>query len=360
MASVGPGLNITASRHFTSWLAEQRVSLAVTTYQANKLFLLGVKPDGRLSAFERTFPRCMGMCATNEGQTLWLTSQHQIWRLENMLLPGQDDKGFDRLYVPQAGFVTGDLDAHDIAIDADGRVIFVNTLFSCLATNSDRVSFQPLWKPPFISKLAAEDRCHMNGLALQDGQAKYVTACSRSDVADGWRDHREDGGCVLEVPSGNVVATGLSMPHSPRVYREKLWLLNSGRGEFGWVEADSGRFESVAFCPGYARGLAFHGDWAVIGLSRPREQTFKGLPLDEQLSRRQSTARCGLQIVDLRTGDAPHWVRFEDPVHELYDVALLPDARLPKALGFRSDEIRHTIWYDEDGRRGTWSAGTRT
>lgn len=143
---------------------------------------------------------------------------------------GQTVDGSDRLYVPQDSFVTGDLDIHDLAVENSGRLVFVNTLFGCLATTSDTHSFVPLWKPPFIDRLAAEDRCHLNGLALENGRAKYVTAVSRSNVADGWRDRRHDGGCVINVQSNEIVATGLSMPHSPRVYRGRLWVHNSGTG----------------------------------------------------------------------------------------------------------------------------------
>jgi uncharacterized protein (TIGR03032 family) len=101
-------------------------------------------------------------------------------------------------------------------------VLFVATSFNCLATISQRYSFQPLWRPPFVSKLVPQDHCHLNGLALVDGRAAYVTAVSQSDVADGWRDQRSDGGCVVDVRSNQAVATGLSMPHSPRWYRDRL------------------------------------------------------------------------------------------------------------------------------------------
>ena len=119
-------------------------------------------------------------------------------------------------------------------------MIFVNTLFGCLATFSPRASFQPLWRPPFLSALVPEDRCHLNGLAMRDGRPAYVTAVAASDVADGWRDRRRDGGCVIDVASGGIVASGLSMPHSPRWYRDRLWVLNSGTGEFGSVAAGGG------------------------------------------------------------------------------------------------------------------------
>ena len=107
-------------------------------------------------------------------------------------------------------------------------MLFVNTLFSCLATTSETHSFAPLWRPPFVSRLAAEDRCHLNGLAMRDGRAAYVTAVSRSDVADGWRDRREGGGVLVDVATGETLLAGLSMPHSPRWHDNRLWLLELG------------------------------------------------------------------------------------------------------------------------------------
>jgi len=242
------------------------------------------------------------------------------------------------------GYTTGDLDIHDIAVTENGQVIFVNTLFSCLATVSERYSFIPLWQPPFISRLAAEDRCHLNGLAMECDQPRYVTAVGRTDVADGWRDRRRDGGCVVDVASNEVVLSGLSMPHSPRLYRDQLWLLNSGTGDFGRIDVDRGQFEPVAFCPGYLRGLAFVGDYAIAGLSKMRgNKTFSGLALDENLMAKDVEARCGLQVIDLRSGDIVHWLRIEGMVEELYDVAVIPGVHRPAALGFKSDEIRRTI-----------------
>jgi uncharacterized protein (TIGR03032 family) len=337
-----PEVELLGSRQFNSWLAEQKLSLGFTTYQSGKLFLVGLKPDGAMSVFERTFNRCMGLCA--DGQTLWMTSLYQLWRFENSLEPGQIHEGYDAVYVPQVGYTTGDLDLHDVAVDAKGRVVFVNTLFGCLATLSERYSFQPLWKPPFLSKLAAEDRCHLNGLALRDGEPRYVTSVSQTDVNDGWRDRRRDGGTVMDVKTGAVLAEGLSMPHSPRFHQGRLWLLDSGNGYFGYLDERSGHFERVAFCPGYARGLAFHGDFAVVGLSRAREnKTFQGLELDEELAKRKAEARCGLQVIDLRTGDVVHWLRIEGIVAELYDVVTLPRVRRPMAIGFKTDEIRRVI-----------------
>jgi uncharacterized protein (TIGR03032 family) len=343
---------VLASRHFPQWLAEERISLAFTTYQSGKLFLVGLSAPDRLSVFERTFNRAMGLWSN--GQTLWLASAFQLWRFENALAPGESADGYDRLYVPRVGYTTGDIDVHDVAVDGQGRVRFISTLFGCLATTSENRNFVPLWRPPFVSKLAAEDRCHLNGLAIRDGQPRYATACSQTDVVDGWRDCRTSGGCVVDIETNKVIASGLAMPHSPRWYRDRLWLLNSGQGDFGFLDAASGNFSAVTFCPGYARGLAFHRGWAVVGVSRPREATFRGLPLDENLARRNAVARTGLQVIDLATGDVAHWLRIEGNIEELYDVVVLPEVIRPKAFGFKTPEIRHNVWADQDGERRHW------
>lgn len=341
-------LEVLGSRYFSAWLAEQNVSLAFTTYQYGKLFLVGRKNTDGFSVFERTFNRCMGLWS--DGQTIWMNSAHQLWQLENTLRPGHLYESYDALYVPRVGFTTGDVDMHDLAVECSGRVVFVNTAFSCLATLSRRFSFQPLWRPPFVSKLAPEDRCHLNGLALVDGRATYVTAVSQSDVTAGWRDQRRDGGCVIDVRNNQTVATGLSMPHSPRFYRQRLWVLDSGTGYLGHVDLETGRFVPLTFCPGYLRGLAFVGNYAVVGLSRPRhDATFGGLQLQEELNRRKAQPQCGLHVIDLANGDTVHWLRLEGDVTELYDVAVLPGVARPMAFGFQTDEIHRMLAMDDEG-----------
>ena len=125
---------------------------------------------------------------------------------------------------------------------------------------------------------------------------------------------------------------------------------SSGTGQFGSVDPSGGEFEPLTFCPGYLRGLAMAGDYAVVGLSHPRQdKTFGGLALESELSRRGAEARCGLMVVDLRSGDVAHWLRIEGMVRELYDVAVLPGVARPMALGFKTDEIQRTIAVDDEG-----------
>ncbi|MCP4359739.1 MAG: TIGR03032 family protein, partial [Chloroflexi bacterium] len=347
MTANNVSLEITYSSHFTDWLAEHRLSLALTTYQTNRLFLLGLKPDGRLSAFERLFNRPMALHVTDSDR-FYLSTQSQLWQLDNALSPNNPYNGYDKLYVPRQATTTGNLDIHDLTVDQRGQILFANTLYSCLSTLSERYSFKPLWCPHFISSLQPEDRCHLNGLALVEGEPRYVTTISRSDTPNGWREQRHEGGCVIEVPGSETVLTDLSMPHSPRWYRNKLWLLQAGSGDFGYVDLERGRFEPVAFCSGYLRGLAFHDYWAIVGLSKPRyNSTFSGLALDKRLTATTQQSHCGLLIINLNTGQIAHWLRFEGVVNELYDVQVLPGVRQPMALGFKTDEIQHLIAVDQ-------------
>jgi|GEM_PF-82514 len=355
-ASSPPEHDISADRQFVPWLAQQQISIACTTYQTSRLMLLGINPDkGSISGFERIFDRAMGLYATSD--RLYLSSKYQIWQFENALSCQQVHNGYDKLYVPRVGYTTGDLDVHDIAeIERwiDGTpwqqtlpvpFVFVSTLLNCVATISEQYNCQPLWKPPFISQVINEDRCHLNGLAIVNGQPRYVTAISRSDVIDGWRDRRQDGGIVMDMTTDQVVATGFSMPHSPRWYRDRLWVLNSGRGELGYVDLQTGTFEPIAFCPGYLRGLSFWGDFAIVGLSQPRhgDKTFSGLPLDDLLRAKDAEPRCGLMVVNLKSGAIEHWLRFEGVITELYDVQILPQVQRPMALGFQTEEIAQLV-----------------
>ncbi len=338
-------IEITCSRDFLEWLYTERISLSFTTYQTNRLFLLGVKPNGDLSTFERLFDRPMGLYAAAD--QLYFGGRYQIWRLDNALPPGQTHDGYDALYVPRRSFTTGDVDVHDVQVDKNGRLLFINTLYSCLATVSERYSFQPVWQPPFISKLAPEDRCHLNGLALENGEARYVTAVSRSDVFAGWRKRRESGGLLIDIQNNAILLNNLSMPHSPRVHNDKLWLLNAGSGDLGYVNREKGTFEPVAFCPGFGRGLTFHKNYAIVGLSKPRRvKAFEGLSLDDKLAAKDADAICGLAVIDISTGNIAHWVEVEGLISELYDVAILPDVRRPMALGFKNDEISRFITID--------------
>jgi uncharacterized protein (TIGR03032 family) len=327
---------------FVGFLQAHDIALAFTSYQSGRLYLLSRNPKGGLMVNEQNFHKAMGLHVA--GNALYLATLGSIIRLENILKPGQwINETFTQCYVPRTIHFTGILDTHDVAVTARGEIIFVNTLYNCVATISKSHSFKPVWWPPFISALVAEDRCHLNGLALDSGEVRYVTAVSRSDTIDGWRDRRADGGIIMDVSANEVVCEGLSMPHSPRVHQGELYVLNSGTGELGRVDRKAKSFQPIVFCPGFVRGLSFHGRNAVVGLSRPRYERFEGLQLDKKLADADSTPWTGVQIIDLETGQCIHWFRIDGPVAELYDTSVLPSVGCAKSIAFPGNEPLNLI-----------------
>jgi uncharacterized protein (TIGR03032 family) len=281
----------------------------------------------------------MGLAAAGR---LALGTRTQVWFLRNApdLAPRLEPTGLhDACYLPRSAHVTGDVGIHEVAWAGD-ELWLVCARFSCLATLSPDYSFVPRWQPPFVSGLTAEDRCHLNGLAMVDGQPRYVTALGETDTANGWRADKPRGGCLVEVSSGEVISRGLSMPHSPRWHDGRLWLLESGTGQLVLVDPATGRREHVAELPGFARGLAFCGPYAFVGLSKIRKTSaMDGVPLAE----RRERLKCGVAVVEVRGGQVVALLEFQTAVEEIFDVQLLPGLRFPEVIGFQQETIHHTF-----------------
>jgi len=347
-----PHLEISGSRLFASWLDRQNASLAFTTYQAGKIFMIGVKPDGRLSIYERSFARPMGI-GVNDSGTMWVSGQQHLWRFENFLAEGETKDGADGYFVPLMSHLTGDVDIHDVQVTRDGRPFFVVTRANAIATLDATHSFLPVALPPFIDRLAMEDRCHLNGLALRNDRPAYATAVSQTNMSESWRDHRQSGGVVIDLAANAVVCEGLSMPHSPRLAGDTLWMLNSGTGELGRVDLKAGRFEPLCFLPGFARGLSILGEYAVVSVSKTREnRTFSDLAMGKRLERDGLEPQVGLVVVNLGTGDIEHRLMLDGMINEIYDCVLIPRVKLPVLLGQRSDETRFVL------KPGAFEAGS--
>jgi uncharacterized protein (TIGR03032 family) len=324
---------------FVALLHQLRASLVVSTYQANKLLAVRAQGNG-LSTLVRTFDRPMGLAV--DTHRLALGTRSQVWFFRNApdIAPRVEPQGVhDACYLPRSCHVTGDIGVHELAW-AGNELWVVNTRFSCLSTLDPDYSFVPRWRPPFITGLAAEDRCHLNGLALVEGRPRYVTALGETDTRDGWRPNKPHGGCLMEVASGQVLARGLSMPHSPRWHEGRLWLLESGTGRLLLMDLATGRGEPAAELPGYARGLALAGPYGFVGLSKIRPTSaMDGVPL----AARRDRLRCGVAVVDLRSGRVEAFLDFLTAVEEIFDVQLLPGLRFPEVVGFQKDELHHTF-----------------
>jgi uncharacterized protein (TIGR03032 family) len=311
---------------FPQILSHFGMSVLVTTYQAGRLVVLR-NDNGVLNTHFRLFPKPMGLALAPHrlalGCEMEIREFHNVPAVAPKLEPKETH---DVAFLPRTAHATGDVQIHEMAW-IDGEVWFVNTLFSCLCTRSATYSFQPQWRPWFVSQLAPEDRCHLNGLCVVEGRVKYVTALGETDDAGGWRKNKRDGGILIDVEQHKIIVRRLSMPHSPRWYRGRLWLLNSGSGGFGWIDPVDGRYTPVAELPGFTRGLSFAGPFAFIGLSQVRESAvFSGIPIAE---RPEAERSCGVWVVNIETGEIAAWVKFEDAVQEIFAVEALAQARFP-------------------------------
>jgi len=347
-----------ATTSFGELIAGLGSSLLVSTYQANKLVAVR-RAGGSVNTHFRTMQRPMGIAHRDGRLAIGCGSSVVEYRnlpevaarLERAPL------AHDACFVPQRSQTTGDIAIHDVAWGEDGELWIVAARFSCLATLDEEHSFVPRWRPPFVSELAADDRCHLNGLAMRDGQPAYVTALGVSDEPNGWRAGKADGGVVVDVESGETIARGLSMPHSPRWHGDRLWVLESGRGTLATVDPESGAVEVVAELPGFTRGLAFAGPIAFVGLSMVREgRAFGGLPITAKAAERQ----CGVYAVDTDSGSVLGFLSFADGVEEIYDVELLEGLRFPEIAEPDSHAVRLAYVVPDEalssGREPAWGA----
>lgn len=327
-------LRSVATNTLAPLLSALGVSLAVTTYQAGKLILIRADGD-RVNTHFRAFDVPMGMALN--GTRLALGTMNQVWQFQNQ--PDVAKKlapvgKHDACYLPRERHYTGDIRVHEVAF-VGNELWIANTRFSCLCTLDPEYSFVPRWRPKFVSALAPEDRCHLNGLAVRDNRPRYITCLGATDTAGGWRENKRSGGLLMDVTNGEVLLTDLSMPHSPRWYQDQLWLLESGDGGLNRVDPTTGKLITVARLPGFTRGLDFAGSFAFIGLSQVRETAvFAGLPLTDRLQERA----CGVWVVDVRTGQTVAFMRFESGVHEVFAVQVLP-SRFPELLNENEDEL---------------------
>ena len=334
-----------------AWLRQAGGTLAFTSYQTARLFFLSADETGQTVAQERIVGTAMGMAINSSA--MWVSNKEQVWRFSNVGPRTIKEQEWRAVYMPRKGHFLGACDTHDIIPDAviggaRHELAFVNTLYSCIAAIDNHYGFRPLWKPNFVSALSPEDRCHLNGMGTRDGEIAYVTLCGEFDTPLGWKAVKNGGGMVIDIRDNSVLCRGLSMPHSPRWHNDRLWLLNSGDGDFGYLDGD--RFVPVAQCPGFARGLCLVGDYAVIGLSLLRDNTFaSGLSIKGRLEKAHVPQRCGLIVVDLNTGKIVHWLTIQGVVTELYDVAFLPGITRAYTPGFSEPELQRQIVHPTPG-----------
>lgn len=321
-------------------LLRLQCTIAVSTYQAGKLMLLSPKDENSLVQLPRHFEKAMGIAEDREHDKLAIALKDEVIVFRNspdlaFHYPRAPQK-YDALYMPRVTYHTGPLDIHDLSFGKDGKLFAVNTLFSCLIEIDDNYNFTPYWIPPFIDKLVSEDRCHLNGMAMNNGLPKYATAFNRGNKPQSWRENITNSGVVFDVDSNEVVAENLAMPHTPRLFNNELYVLLSATGELIKIDVNTGKYEVVVKLDGFVRGMSLYRDYLFIGLSKLRKNssTFGKLKFAEKAN------QSGIVAVHLPTGSIAGKISWLTTLDEIYDVHVLGGKLRPNILNTRTEDYK--------------------
>lgn len=321
-------------------LQQMGITIAISTYQAGKVVFISATDNENLIQLPRNFKKAMGMAISKEKMAIAVEDEVIVLtnspELANTYPPKPNT--YDGLFLPRATYYTGHVDMHDLEWSGQD-LLAVNTRFSCLAKVDTNYSFTPIWKPHFISKLAPEDRCHLNGMALVDGKPKYVSALGLTDSHEGWRSDKAHGGIIMDVDKNEIVLDELAMPHSPRIYNGELYCLLSAKGQLVKIDPGKGSYEVAHQFEGYVRGMARHDDYLFVGLSKIRKKgsSFGDLPIAEK------SLKCGIEILHFPTMSKVAQIQYQTSVEELYDVKILEGMRRPNVLSTMKDDFKRAL-----------------
>jgi len=322
------------------WMKDNNCTFVITSYKSHTLIFLGVRND-TIYTYTMMQERPTGIAIKDD--KLYVSNIGNIVTYVNRGAIETPLNGmFDTNYCVKNINVSAHIDVHDICVSDDCQsnkssetLFYCSTGLNSICTPSDKYTCNIYWTPPWIKlndkgNPPNEDRCHLNGLCCLDGKPKYVTAVCMRDYLGAWQEHMNEG-VVYDVVENKVVCDKLIMPHSPRVYKNKIWILESGSGYFGYI--DGGKFIKKTFLPGFLRGLDFIGNFAVICTSLDRhDHAFRDTPVSRKLKADGRDSKCGIWVIDLENFEIESYLHFSD-IKELYDVRIIPNSQTPRVLG---------------------------
>lgn len=330
----------TFSPNLPELLSQMQCTIVLSTFQAGKVIFISPKNELELVQLPRTFMRPMGI-AIDENRMAIATAAEVVYFKSSKDLAKQYPKNpgvYDDIWIPRAQYITGPVDIHDLHF-GNNDLWAVNTSFSCLSKIGSEYSFDPVWRPNFISQLTGEDRCHLNGLAMHQGEPKYLSALGHTNEANGWRENIVKGGILIDYNTKEVIAEGLAMPHSPRVYDDKLYVLLSAEEKLVCVDPNTGKQDDVCHIGGFVRGMCRYLDYVFIATSKLRKNSsaFRHLKIADKADVASVT------IIHLPTGARVANLTYLASVDEIYDIQILPATTRPNILNTHTDQYKQAL-----------------
>lgn len=323
-------LKLKFSKEFTNVLRSTGSTLIISVYQAGKLLMLHVEDSGELKITPISYPKPMGLAISDKQFGIATKNELHVYSdvaEENRTLK-VGDRDFEHVFLPRMTYHTGPLDLHDVHFTNEG-LIAVNTRFSCIAKFDDRYNFTPIWQPHFISEITPEDRCHLNGMAVEDGEPTYVTALGSGNTKQAWRGNITEGGILMSIPENKILVDGLAMPHSPRIVGDYIYLLESAKGELVRVHRESWQKETVVKLNGLVRGLSIVNNTAFVGISKVREKSSTFSKLGDEVK----ADHASIYAIDLFSGMILGKLKFENIIQEIYDINCFEGTRKVAIMG---------------------------
>ena len=328
-------LKVVNSKGLSKLFEENKISILISTYQAGKVMIVSGE-NGKLTQIAKSFKRPMGIAINGDQLAVACLNEVRVFKNAPKLAGNFPKRPnfYDTMYMPRGVYFSGTTDVHDLVF-GNGKLWAVNTLFSCICNIDHQNSFTPWWQPWFIDELTPEDRCHLNGMDLIDGQPAIVSALGMHNEREGWRKSLVDGGVILDVMNNKVLVEGLGMPHSPRIFGKELYFLQSALGVLTMYNLETGNVRNVDL-PGFPRGMAEYDGMLFIGLSKIRKssKTFSQLPVKERAT------HAGMVVVDIKSGFILGEMRYENLIDEIYDVQVLPNYTRPGIIN-PEDEVHN-------------------
>lgn len=246
-----------------------------------------------------------------------------------------------------ARYLPGCLYLHDLAM-VGSRLLANAVALNAVVELPPRGGFRPVWWPRSIDAPGGPrtERNYLQLNSIASGGSLRRSFFSASAAAPSARrpgqlhfpvDKR---GVIFSGRTRDVVATGLTRPHSARLFDGELWVDNSGYGEVGRIVA--GRFEPVLRLPGWTRGLASAGGIAFVGTSRviPRFRHYApGLDAE-----RSETAVHAVDLAHGRVLGSLTWAR-GNQIFAIEPLGGLSSCGFPYAPGERLERWRHHVYF---------------
>lgn len=205
-------------------------------------------------------------------------------------------------FVPvSTAFYPGSLYTHDLALI--GGELYGNAVgHNCVVRFDVDGYFRRVWWPKCIERGGKPvfERNHIQLNSIAGGQTLQdsfysSSSCRLGRLRPGHLKYKVDRqGVIFSGRTREPFCSGLTRPHSARLWKGKVWVANSGYGELGLAE--EGRYEVVCRLPGWTRGLCVTDGIAFVGTSRVIPRFSRYAP-----GLNAASSRCGVHAVCLKT-----------------------------------------------------------